>query len=29
MLAKQFLDELAGKIGSAIAESPVKDVEKT
>ncbi|OAM28614.1 MULTISPECIES: accessory factor UbiK family protein [Eikenella] len=28
MLAKQFLDELAGKIGSAIAESPVKDVEK-
>ena len=28
MLAKQILDELAGKIGSAIAESPVKDVEK-
>ena len=28
MLAKQILDELAGKIGNAIAESPVKDVEK-
>ena len=28
MLAKQILDELAGKIGGAIAESPVKDVEK-
>ena len=28
MLAKQILNELAGKIGNAIAESPVKDVEK-
>ena len=28
MLAKQILDELAGKIGNAIAESPVKDVKK-
>ncbi|MFC2352184.1 accessory factor UbiK family protein [Eikenella halliae] len=28
MLAKQILDEFAGKIGNAIAESPVKDVEK-
>ena len=28
MLAKQILDELAGKIGGAIAESPVKDEEK-
>lgn len=28
MLTKQILDELAGKIGGAIAESPVKDVEK-
>ena len=28
MLAKQILDELAGKIGGAIAESPLKDVEK-
>ena len=28
MLAKQILDELAGKIGGAIAESPVKDGEK-
>ena len=28
MLAKQILDELAGKIGNAIAESPGKDVEK-
>lgn len=28
MLAKQILDELAGKIGGAIAKSPVKDVEK-
>lgn len=28
MLAKQILDELAGKIGGAIAESPVKDVGK-